>query len=172
MKKLERIEISEPNAHVKLSKRLVELQDRHNIMKSVNLIFKRDMPNKEKRLRDIGVREEEINDLLCNSGYSTNELKSARMAILKTEARLEEISKISERRPVDDMIFIGVRYIEDPEAKRICFVFDEWPDPKITKRLMKNGFNYSPSKKRFQRRMTLEALGKIRQLKSFLSEHY
>ena len=93
------------------------------------------------------------------------ELASLRGKIKRTQARLEQLEKLTAAPAEESQEFPGGEIVKNAPENRLQIIFDDIPSPELRQQLKSNGFRWSPTNRAWQRQLTDNA---IRAAKSIL----
>ncbi|MEX6113842.1 DUF3560 domain-containing protein [Providencia stuartii] len=144
------ISSDDPDAILKLEKKLAGLEKCQERMKSVNKIVKNKKMTAEEKLNkliELGYKQESATELLNGDflgriGFAPYALQNNNAEINRVKKRIISLSKIKNNDNVteeNNKFIFKVNY----EINRIMFIFDDKPDDKIRKILKSNAFNWS-----------------------------
>lgn len=143
----------------KLEKKLENLQDMQEAMKSANKAVRlKDTEKGNKQLKIMGYSDEQINELrkpdFCGRvGYPDYALQNNNANIHRIEGRIKELRATKERGTLEteNQFF---KIVENTDAMRLQLFFDGKPEPEVREVLKSNGFRWAPSQSAWQRQLT------------------
>lgn len=159
------ISSDDPDAILKLEKKLARLEKSQENMKLVNKIVKnKKMTHDEKHteIMKLGFKDKSANELLTGNivgtiGFAPYALQNNNAEINRVKKRISSLSKIKNNDNVieeNDNFTFKVDY----EINRIMFVFDGKPNDEIRSILKLNSFNWSKYNKAWIRKISHNAL--------------
>ncbi len=171
------ISSDDPDAVLKLQKKLSGLEKNHEIMKSVNKVVKNKKITHDEKINEIialGIKKESATELLKGDfmgriGFATYALQNNKAEINRVKRRIEDLSKIKNNDNIteeNDNFIFKVDY----EINRIMFVFDDKPEEKVRKVLKSNAFNWSKYNNAWIRKISHNALYAANDIKSQLND--
>ena len=151
------IKSSDDDAVEKLRSKLDILVKNQELMKEVNKInrSKKNLEEKTKLLKNIGVKDKNINEML-GSCFESYALTNNNAKIKATQQRLESIAK-TKSKETNETAYEGFIVVNNTTEMRIQFIFDEKPSDEIRKVLKSNAFRWSPRNEAWQRQLTNNA---------------
>ncbi|MFH6840994.1 DUF3560 domain-containing protein [Providencia sp. 2024EL-00732] len=159
------ISSDDPDAILKLQKKLTRLEKSHEIMKSVNKIVKNKKMTHDEKYNEIiklGIKEKDINELLTGNivgtiGFAPYALQNNNAEINRVKKRIKSLSKIKNN---DNVIEENNKFIFkiNYEINRIMFIFDGKPEKEVRKILGENSFNWSSYNNAWIRKISHNAL--------------
>ncbi len=171
------ISSDDPDAVLKLQKKLSGLEKNHERMKAVNKVVKNKKITHDEKINEIialGFKKESATELLKGDfmgriGFATYALQNNKAEINRVKSRIEDLSKIKNNdniTEVSDNFTFKVNY----EINRIMFVFDDKPEEKVRKVLKSNAFNWSKYNNAWIRKISPNALYAANNIKSQLKD--
>jgi len=151
------IKSSDDDAVEKLQSKLDVLVKSQELMKEVNRInrSKKSLEDKTKLLKDIGIKDENIDGML-GSCFESYALTNNNAKIKATQQRLEIIKK-TKSQETKETAYNGFVVVNNTDEMRIQFIFEEKPSDEIRKVLKSNAFKWSPTNEAWQRQITNNA---------------
>ena len=154
------IKAGDANAVEKLTKKLADLEQGQELMKSINAYYR-----KHKTLDDCPDLNDDLkaklNAVMSRSWrpspvpFESFALTNNNATIKRTRERLEALSQIKATETTERATDIeGVKVVEETELMRIQIIFDGKPEPEIRDILKRNGFRWAPSHGAWQRQLT------------------
>lgn len=170
------ISSDDPDAVLKLQKKLSGLEKNHERMKLVNKVVKNKKITHDEKINEIialGFKKESATELLKGDfmgriGFATYALQNNKAEINRVKSRIEDLSKIKNNDNIteeNDNFTFKVNY----EINRIMFVFDDKPEEKVRKVLKSNAFNWSKYNNAWIRKISPNALYAANYIKSQLN---
>lgn len=151
----ERISSGDPRALQKLTKRLREMDERHEAMVKANRVIRSKQRHRLKKMMDMGWSLDEATRLCESGGFDQQELRRSHTLRQQTRKRIEDITTAREAGRKAATVIDGIEYVEDPVKMRIGFRFERAAIPKeISRYLVKRGFWYSMERGAFERHMS------------------
>jgi hypothetical protein len=156
------ISSDDPDAIAKLEKKLAQLIERQEMMKTANAIirkYKGDSDMQAAALIDkLHISEEAARKLLLPDvfggfGFASFSLSNNNANIRSTKARIERLKALRERENREEE-HEGYIYKEDTEENRVMFIFDGKPEDAVRDILKRHAFRWSPSRKAWVRQLT------------------
>lgn len=86
------------------------------------------------------------------------ELASLRGKIKRTQARLEQLEKLTAAPEEESQEFPGGEIVKNAAENRLQIIFDDIPSPELRQQLKSSGFRWSPTNRAWQRQLTDNAL--------------
>ncbi|HED3891532.1 TPA: DUF3560 domain-containing protein [Morganella morganii] len=159
------ISSDDPDAVLKLQKKLSGLEKNHERMKLVNKVVKNKKITHDEKINEIialGFKKESATELLKGDfmgriGFATYALQNNKAEINRVKSRIEDLSKIKNNDNIteeNDSFTFKVNY----EINRIMFVFDDKPEEKVRNILKLNAFNWSKYNNAWIRKISPNAL--------------
>lgn len=159
------ISSDDPDAILKLQKKLTRLEKSHEIMKSVNKIVKNKKMTHDEKYNEIiklGIKEKDINELLTGNivgtiGFAPYALQNNNAEINRVKKRIKSLSEIKNNDNVteeNNKFIFKINY----EINRIMFIFDGKPEKEVRKILGENSFNWSSYNNAWIRKISHNAL--------------
>lgn len=169
------ISSDDPDAILKLEKKLVGLEESQIRMKLVNKIIKNKKITHDEKYEEIiklGYKEKSVNELLMGNcmgtiGFAPYSLQLNNAEINRIKKRINSLSKHKENKNIveENENFI---FKIDYEVNRIMFVFEGKPESNVRDILKRNAFNWSNFNKAWVRKITPNALYVTRLVKEKL----
>ncbi|HDF2366293.1 TPA: DUF3560 domain-containing protein [Morganella morganii] len=171
------ISSDDPDAVLKLQKKLSGLEKNHERMKLVNKVVKNKKITHDEKINEIialGFKKESATELLKGDfmgriGFATYALQNNKAEINRVKSRIEDLSKIKNNDNIteeNDNFTFKVNY----EINRIMFVFDDKPEEKVRNILKSNAFNWSKYNNAWIRKISPNALYAANYIKSQLND--
>lgn len=86
------------------------------------------------------------------------ELASLRGKIKRTQARLEQLERLTVTQEEESQEFPGGEIVKNAAENRLQIIFDDIPSPELRQQLKSSGFRWSPTNRAWQRQLTGNAL--------------
>lgn len=136
------------------------------MMISVNKIIRKGGPNVNEQLKELGMSEELIHEILTpdwanRTGYKSFELtnNNAEIRRLRNRVTMLEAKAVLAKREGEKIEDInGVKLIHNFEEDRVQIKFEGKPDEEIRSQLSRRNFHWTPSKMLWQRKLTNNAI--------------
>lgn len=159
------ISSDDPDAILKLEKKLAGLEKCQERMKSVNKIVKNKKITAEEKLNkliELGYKQESATELLNGDflgriGFAPYALQNNNAEINRVKKRIKSLSKIKNN---DNVIEENNKFIFkiNYEINRIMFIFDGKPEKEVREILGENSFNWSSYNNAWIRKISHNAL--------------
>lgn len=169
------ISSDDPDAILKLEKKLSGLEKSQETMKLVNKIVRNKAISHDEKLlkiKELGLKKETANELLTGDfmgrlGFASYALQSNNAEINRIKKRIDSLSKHKENKNIveENENFI---FKIDYEINRIMFIFEGKPESNVRDILKRNAFNWSNFNKAWVRKITPNALYVTRLVKEKL----
>lgn len=166
------ISADDPNAIQKLKNRLKELEQKQQIMKSVNAYYR-----KNKTLDGCpGLSEENIKQLEVGVASDWNyegkpfqsyTLRNNNAKINNLKQRIESLER-HQKAKYPEWKFEGGEVVANREENRLQILFDEKPDEETRDQLKHNGFHWSPKNGAWQRQLNSNSYYAIKKIKAVM----
>lgn len=145
------ISSDDPEAVVKLKKKLEELLALQEHMKAVNKIVKAKKLSQEekiKKLAEIGLTDGKIIKLLTPDfmkriGYPTYALQNNNQNISRIKSRIKQLEALKTEETTGKEIN-GIRVVDNVEENRLQVFFPDIPSYEVRQKLKGSGFRWSP----------------------------
>lgn len=145
----------DPEALDKLKKKAAFLKDLQAFMKNANrLIKKQDKEGFLKLPYGTEALWQELNNPphWREKGFPSYRLANNNANIRRIEQRIAGLERLATR-TTKEITGAGVRLVENAEAGRVQFIFDDKPSEEVRKVLKQNGFRWCPSEQAWQRHL-------------------
>ncbi|CQQ96559.1 Antirestriction protein [Yersinia enterocolitica] len=171
------ISSDDPDAILKLEKKLSGLKKSQETMKLVNkIVRKKTISHDEKLLKimELGLKKETANELLTGDfmgrlGFASYALQNNNAEINRIEKRINSLSKHKENENIveENETFT---FKLDYEINRIMFIFEGKPESSVREILKSNAFHWSKFNKAWVRKITPNALYIAKLVKENINE--
>lgn len=159
------ISSDDPQAVVKLKKKIAELEQAHEKMKAANKVVrskKLDDKAKIEKLVEQGFKETFAEDLLNpphyrSKGFPSYSITNNSAKIRNAKKRLKQM-QVQDAVPTSEVKFDGGRIVDSVEENRLQIFFDEIPSKEVRTSLKRNGFKWARSTKAWQRLRSTQAM--------------
>ena len=147
-------------------KKITDAEEFQDIMKKVNTVIRKNIPESEKISRmmevDKRITEEVAKKLLTPDfagriGFPDYELTNNNARMRQMRQRLSEMEK-KEATPSSELTFEGGKIFDNADIDRVQVIHDVKPASEVIQSLKSKGFKWSPENKAWQRKRTLQAL--------------
>lgn len=157
-------------------KKLLEREAKQELMKTANAIIRRyknaaQRPAElETELRAAGVSEAGISYIFNarenpRTRFETWELSNNNAEIRRLRERIADMEfKAAKAAEPQEKLYNGFKVVWNYEIDRVQIVFDEKPNADILRLLKKRGYNYSPTNRAHQRKLTGNGMFTTKQL--------
>lgn len=171
------ISSDDPDAILKLEKKLSGLEKSQETMKLVNKIVRnKAIPHDEKLLKimGLGLKKETANELLIGDfmgrlGFAPYALQSNNAEINRIKKRIDSLSKHKEKSNIIEKSE-NFTFKLDYEINRVMFIFEGKPESNVREILKKNAFHWSKFNKAWVRKITPNALYVAKLVKENINE--
>ncbi|WIF74477.1 DUF3560 domain-containing protein (plasmid) [Proteus vulgaris] len=171
------ISSDDPDAILKLEKKLSGLEKSQETMKLVNkIVRKKTISHDEKLLKimELGLKKETANELLTGDfmgrlGFASYALQNNNAEINRIKKRINSLSKHKENENIveENETFT---FKLDYEINRIMFIFEGKPESSVREILKSNAFHWSKFNKAWVRKITPNALYTAKLVKENINE--
>lgn len=145
------ISSDDPEAVLKLKKKLEELTALQELMKAVNKIVKSKKLSQDDKIRKLGelkLTDKEIlkvltPDFVNRIGYPPYALQNNNQNISRVKSRIKELETIKTEETTAKEVD-GIRIVDNVEDNRLQVFFPDIPSKEIRNKLKSSGFRWSP----------------------------
>lgn len=174
------IKSDDPEAIVKLTKKIQTLETNHQKMKDANRVLRNKKTTTDKKrldLLELGFSEKATDalmkpDSMNTIGFASFSLTNNLAEIKRLKSRLTQIQRIEAKAKEvgsKNLEYVGAKVVENYEAKRVQVIMDDKPSSEIRTALKKRGFKWSPKNSAWQRSLNNNSMYHA---KSVMDEFY
>lgn len=157
------ISSDDPDAVVKLSEKLEELEKKQQLYKAINkALRKADRTGSDEELRELGLSDKTIAELKTPDfagyrGIPSYVLSNNSSNMRRIRQRIEALRASADDRTSEE-VHGGIRIVDNVEENRVQVFFPGVPSPEVRSKLKQNGFRWSPTAGAWQRHRSEAAL--------------